>query len=70
MLETLENHREKMSVHVNVRMSTIMRTPMKLGVHTYATYANCRTLKLKCYITLLVMLCYVRNASWHLYYGN
>ena len=32
-----------MSVRVNVRMSKIMRTPIKGGVRTYATYANCRT---------------------------
>ena len=33
-----------MSVRVNVRMSKIMRTPIQVGVRTYATYANCRTL--------------------------
>ena len=33
-----------MSVLVNVHMSKIMRTPIKLGVRTYAKYANCRTL--------------------------
>ena len=33
-----------MSVRVNVRMSKIMRTPIKVGVSTYATYTNCRTL--------------------------
>ena len=33
-----------MSVRVNVWMSKIMRTPIKVGVRTYATYANCRTL--------------------------
>ena len=31
-----------MSVCVNVRMSKIMLTPIKVGVRTYATYANCR----------------------------
>ena len=35
ILKTLQNHREKMSVRVNVRMSKIMRTPIKVGVHTY-----------------------------------
>ena len=29
-----------MSVRVNVRMPKIMRTPMKVGVRTYAKYAN------------------------------
>ena len=33
-----------MSVRVNVRMCKIMGTPIKLGVPTYATYANCQTL--------------------------
>ena len=33
-----------MSVRVNVRTSKIMRTPIKVAVRTYATYANCRTL--------------------------
>ena len=44
ILRTLTNHRENMSVLVNVRMSKIMRTLVKVGVRTYATYANCRTL--------------------------
>ena len=30
-----------MSVRIK---SKIMRTPIKVGVRTYATYANCRTL--------------------------
>ena len=33
-----------MSVRVNVCMSKIMLTPIKVGVGTYITYANCRTL--------------------------
>ena len=33
-----------MSVHVNVRMSKIMRTSIKVDVRTYVMYANCRTL--------------------------
>ena len=33
-----------MSVRLNVRISKIMCTPTKVGVHTYAMYANCRTL--------------------------
>ena len=44
-MRTLKNHREKMSVHVNVCMSKVMCTPVKVGVHMYATYANSRTLK-------------------------
>ena len=39
MLKTLKNLRETMSAWVNVRMSKIMRTPIK-GVREYATYAN------------------------------
>ena len=34
-----------MSVRVNVRMSQIMRMPIKVGGRMYPTYANCRTLK-------------------------
>ena len=33
-----------MNVRVNVRMSKIMRTPIKVDVRTYATYASCLTL--------------------------
>ena len=33
-----------MSVHLNVRISKVMRTPIKKGVRTYATYANCLNL--------------------------
>ena len=40
----LKNHREKMSVHVNVCMSKIMRALIKVGVHMYAMYCNCRSL--------------------------
>ena len=29
---------------MNVRMSKIMRTPIKVGERTYATYASCRSL--------------------------
>ena len=43
----LEKYGKKMSEHVNVRMSKIMRTPIKVGTRTYATYANCRTLNTK-----------------------
>ena len=32
-----------MSVRMNLHMFKIMRTPMKLGEATSATYANCRT---------------------------
>ena len=34
ILKFLENHRQKMSVRVNVRMSKIMRMPIKVGVRT------------------------------------
>lgn len=33
-----------MGLRVNIRMSKIIRTSIKVGVHTYATYAICRTL--------------------------
>ena len=33
-----------MSVRVNVRMSKILLTSIKVGVRTYMTYANRRTL--------------------------
>ena len=41
MLKTLKNHREKLSILVNVHMSKIIRTPIKVGIHMYAMYANC-----------------------------
>ena len=34
-----------MSVRLNLGMFKIMRTSIKVGVRTYATYANCRTLQ-------------------------
>ena len=43
-LKTLQNYKEKMSVHVSVRMSKIMCRPVKVGVRTYTTYVHCRTL--------------------------
>ena len=45
MLETLKNHREKISVCVNMCISKIMHTSIKVGLCTYAVYVNCRTLK-------------------------
>ena len=45
-METLKKSREKMSGRVNVLMSKIMCMPIKIGVRTYATYANCSTLSL------------------------
>ena len=44
ILKTLKNHWEKLSLRLKVRISKITRTPKKVGVRTYATYANCRTL--------------------------
>ena len=44
ILKTLTNHMEKISPIVNVRMSKITCTSIKVGVRTYATYTNCRTL--------------------------
>ena len=44
ILKTLKNHWKKISVHVNIHMSKIICSPIKVGVHTYATYANCQTL--------------------------
>ena len=37
------NHMVKMKLHVNVRMSKIMRVPIKVGICMYVTYTNCRT---------------------------
>ena len=34
---------KKMSVCVDIHKPKIMCMPMKVGVRTYATYANCRT---------------------------
>ena len=36
-MKTLKNHKEKMSVRVNVRISKIMCKQIKVGVRTYAT---------------------------------
>ena len=48
-----------MSVRVNIRIFKFMLTPIKLGVRTYATYVNCRTLLLFCCIALRDFLfCY------------
>ena len=35
-LEIFKNHKRKIIVRVNVRISKIMRTPIKKGVRTYA----------------------------------
>ena len=35
ILKTFKNHREKMSIFINVWMSKIMHTPIKAGVCTY-----------------------------------
>ena len=47
-----------MRVHVSVRMTKIMRTPIKGGVPTYATNANCRTLigVLKLWTEVLIVI--------------
>ena len=45
-----------MSVRVKVRISKIMRTSIKVGVRTYATYTNCRTLTIILIIWLLLFL--------------
>ena len=58
MLKTLKNHKEKIIVRVNVRMSKIVRMPIKVGVRMYATYANCRTLELP-----FVNCCYFITAA-------
>ena len=33
-----------MSIHVNICMSKIMHTQIKVGVHTYATNTDCRSM--------------------------
>ena len=40
------DHREKMAICANVRLSKVTRTPIKVGVRTYVTYTNCWALKL------------------------
>ena len=37
ILKTLKNHWKKISVRVNIHMSKIICSPIKVGVHTYAT---------------------------------
>ena len=44
ILKTLKNRREKMSVRVNASMSKIMCMSIIVGVCTYATHANGRSL--------------------------
>ena len=36
---------EKISVSVDICMSKIMCTAIKVGIHTYVIYTNCRTLE-------------------------
>ena len=43
MLKIFKVHGE-MSVRVNVCISKIMRTAMKIGLYTYPKYANCGNL--------------------------
>ena len=38
-MKNLKNYREKMSVHVNVQISKIMRTT-NVGIRKYTVYAN------------------------------
>ena len=52
ILKTFQNHREKMSVRVNVRMSKITLTPIQVSIRLYVTYVNCRTLK--CYLLTFI----------------
>ena len=33
----------KMKLHVNVRVSKVMRVPIKVGIYMYVTYTNYRT---------------------------
>ena len=35
-----------MTIHINVCIFKIMHTPIKVGIHMYATYTNCWTLPL------------------------
>lgn len=44
LLKTLNNQREKMSKHVNIRTSKTICMPIKIGVQIYATYTICWTL--------------------------
>ena len=60
-----------MRVRVKVRMSKIMRTPIKVGLRTYATYANCRTLLGRTYFLILKRRALAqfslteRSLTWH-----
>ena len=38
---------ELVSTRVNIRLSKIMHTPIKIGVRTNAMYDNCQTLTLR-----------------------
>ena len=42
-MKTLKNHKEKISIRVNICMPK-MSTPIKVGIRTYVMYANCQTL--------------------------
>ena len=44
IFKTLKNHWEKMGIHVNKYSSKIMCISVKVGIRTYMTYANCKTL--------------------------
>ena len=59
-----------MSVRVNVRMSKIMRRPIKVGVRRYATYANGRTLHFRCNYYFLVKNSLEKIAVWHRKYSH
>ena len=48
ILKTFKNHREKMSVHVNVCTSKIMCMSIKVGIYIYMAHTNCLTLLSSC----------------------
>ena len=43
-MKILKIYEKKMSVRVNIRMSKITCTQIKVEIHIYVTYANCQTL--------------------------
>ena len=62
-----------MSVRVNVRISKIMCTPIKVGVRTYATYVRpCKEVKLtrETYTVVLRCDCYANLTGIFVEYQN
>ena len=64
-MKTLKIDREKMCAHVNVCISKIMHTSIKVGVQMYVMYTNCQTLiSDKTEIILTVQSCKLCNNKY------